>query len=161
MNMKPTVYLDSTIVSLYYDDRASCSYRRERTREWWDTQRDGFDCYTSYFTEREVRRGSYPNQEHVVAMVQRIPYLEYIPSEMNEIIDVYIRNFVMPDDAQGDAAHLAMASYHGVDYLLTWNCNHLANAFKFKHIDRINLRLGLETPLIVTPDQLFPEESDA
>lgn len=90
----------------------------------------------------------------------KVPYLDYVP-EMDEIIDVYIKNFVMPDDAAGDAAHLAMSSYHGLDYLLTWNCTHLANAFKLKHIDKINLRLGLTTPLIVTPEQMFPEENNA
>ena len=93
-------------------------------------------------------------------MVQELPLLDY-STEMDSIIEVYIKNFVMPSDAQGDAAHLAMASYHGVDYLLTWNCTHLANAFKLKHIEKINLRLGMMTPQIVTPEQLFPEENDA
>lgn len=63
----------------------------------------------------------------------------------------------MPSDAQGDAAHLAMASYHGLDYLLTWNCRNLANANKYGHIQKINLKLGLQTPLIITPEQLFKE----
>jgi hypothetical protein len=64
----------------------------------------------------------------------------------------------MPADDAGDAAHLAIASYHGVDYLLTWNCRHLANANKFAHIREINRRLGLLTPELVTPEQLFMEE---
>jgi hypothetical protein len=63
----------------------------------------------------------------------------------------------MPADDAGDAAHLAVASYHGVDYLLTWNCRHLANANKFEHIRVINRRLGLMTPELVTPEQLFEE----
>lgn len=94
-------------------------------------------------------------------MVQGVSLLEYVPQDIDEIVEVYIKNFVMPNDSQGDAAHLAMASYHGVDYLLTWNCTHLANAFKFRHIDKVNLRLGLDTPLIVTPEQLFPEDNNA
>jgi hypothetical protein len=64
---------------------------------------------------------------------------------------------IMPADDAGDAAHLAVASYHGVDYLLTWNCRHLANANKFEHIRVINRRLGLMTPELVTPEQLFEE----
>lgn len=158
--MKPTIYIDSTIPSLYYDERPISAYRHERTRLWWDTQRHKFDCYASYFTERETQQGEYPHQDKVVAMVQELPLLDY-STEMDSIIEVYIKNFVMPSDAQGDAAHLAMASYHGVDYLLTWNCTHLANAFKLKHIEKINLRLGMMTPQIVTPEQLFPEENDA
>jgi hypothetical protein len=158
--MKPSVYIDSTIPSLYYDERPLSAYRREKTRQWWDTQCGNFDCYTSYFTVREALKEVYPNQSQVVAMVRLLPVLDYV-KEIDEIVEVYIKNFVMPDDSYGDAAHLAMASFHNVDYLLTWNCTHLANAFKAKHIDKINLRLGLETPQIVTPEQLFPEEDNA
>ena len=159
--MEASVYLDSTIPSLYYDDRPGSAYRQAKTREWWDTQRHGLECYTSYFTEREVQKDSYPNQELVVSMVQEVSFVEYVPQDIDEIVEVYIKNFVMPNDSQGDAAHLAMASYHGVDYLLIWNCTHPANAFKFKHVDKVNLRLGPDTPLIVTPEQLFPEENNA
>jgi hypothetical protein len=158
--MKPTVYLDATIPSLYYDQRPISAYRSELTRLWWDTQSCNFDCYISYFTQRELEQGSYPFQKEVVAMVQKVQVLDYA-QEMDEIIEVYIKNFVMPKDAQGDAAHLAMASYHGIDYLLTWNCTHLANAFKLKHIEKINLKLGMLTPQIVTPEQLFPEGNNA
>jgi len=63
----------------------------------------------------------------------------------------------MPREQEGDAAHLAYASYHGIDYLLTWNCKHLANANKFEHIRMVNTKLGLLTPKIVTPMQLFEE----
>ncbi len=59
-----------------------------------------------------------------------------------------------------DATHLAYASYYGIDYLLTWNCNHLANARKKKHITIINGRLGLSTPEIVTPLNLVEEKNE-
>lgn len=61
----------------------------------------------------------------------------------------------------GDAVHLAYASYFNIQYLLTWNCNHLANANKRKHIRVINARLGLSTPEIVTPLELFKEEENS
>jgi hypothetical protein len=57
----------------------------------------------------------------------------------------------MPNDPQGDALHLAIASYHKVDVLLTWNCRHLANANKFNHIRRVNYEIGLSTPILATP----------
>ena len=71
---------------------------------------------------------------------------------------IYLEQRVMPADDAGDAAHLAVASYHGVDYLLTWNCRHLANANRFSHIREINRRLGLMTPELVTPEQFFEEK---
>nr|VFK39917.1 MAG: hypothetical protein BECKTC1821D_GA0114238_100750 [Candidatus Kentron sp. TC] len=70
----------------------------------------------------------------------------------------YVSNYLMPRTLAGDAAHLAYASYHNMEYLLTWNCNHLANANKRRHIQVINARLGLATPEIVTPLQLFKEK---
>jgi hypothetical protein len=158
--MAETVYIETTIPSFYCDGRDGSAYRREATRQWWETQRQQFDCYTSYFTLWETTKGVYPNSADVRALAESLPVLSY-PKEIDEIIEVYIRNFVMPDDAKGDAAHLAIASYHSIDYLLTWNCKNLANAFKYAHIQKINLRLGLLTPLIVTPEMLSKEDSDA
>lgn len=64
----------------------------------------------------------------------------------------------MPSGAGGDAGHLAFASMHGVDFLLTWNCAHLANANKTKHLSVLNGRLGLSVPILTTPLTLIPED---
>jgi hypothetical protein len=74
-----------------------------------------------------------------------------------EIVKTYIRHFLMPAQPGGDAAHLALASYHKCDFLLTWNCEHLANANKFQHIRRVNTMLGLFVPNLVTPLELVGE----
>ncbi len=63
----------------------------------------------------------------------------------------------MPLKLEGDAFHLAYASVYKIDFLLTWNCNHLANANKKQHIRVINTKLGLSTPEIITPLELFEE----
>ena len=65
----------------------------------------------------------------------------------------------MPKERLGDALHLALASYHKCDFLLTWNCRHIANANKFAHIRTINSRLGLFVPTLVTPMGLFEEDT--
>ena len=158
--MKEKIYIDTTIPSLYYDERPKSAYRREQTRLWWDTQKQNFECYSSYFVEIECTKKEFPNQDLVVEMTLSLPYLAPT-DEIREMIDIYITNYVMPKDAFGDAAHLAMASFYGMEYLLTWNCNHLANALKSKHIEKTNLKLGLLTPKIVTPEQLFEEEENA
>lgn len=157
--MNNTCYIETTIPSFYFDKRQDCSWQHEVTRAWWDSQRFFFQCYTSTFTLLEVQNSNYPNKEKVVELTQSIELLSF-PEEIDEIIEVYISNFVMPKDALGDAAHLAVASYHSMDYLLTWNCKHLANALKFDHIQKINLKLGLITPMIITPKQLFKEVSN-
>jgi hypothetical protein len=69
-----------------------------------------------------------------------------------------LAHYLMPNDAVGDALHLAIASYHGCDHLLTWNCKHLANANKYRHMRRINAMLDLVTPNLVTPLELLQGE---
>lgn len=70
-------------------------------------------------------------------------------------VEMDIQRMVMPRDPTGDALHLALASYHKCDFLLTWNVQHLANANKFAHIRRVNALLGLFTPALVTPLELL------
>ncbi len=92
-------------------------------------------------------------------MGECIPGLEVLPphERLDEIVRVYIENQLMPRGVTGDALHLAYASVYKVDFLLTWNCNHLANANKKQHIAVINSRLRLFIPEIVTPMELFTE----
>ena len=76
-----------------------------------------------------------------LTLIQDLPLLT-IEDEIAEIVDVYIQHKVMPADPAGDALHLAIASFHKCDFLVTWNCRHIANANKFGHIRRINTSLG-------------------
>ena len=99
----------------------------------------------------------YPQWKRVSALAKNIDLLAVTP-EIRGIIKVYIDHNLMPKDDAGDAAHLAVASYHEVDYLLTWNCRHLANANKFEMIRNINMKMGLFTPELITPEQLFRED---
>ena len=154
--MAATVYVETTVFSFYYDEREGSTYRRRITRDWWRTQRRHYEVFTSYFALREAGDPGYPGWRKVAALVRKQAMLD-VPEEITGIIRAYIDNHVMPAGDAGDAAHLALASYHATDYLLTWNCRHLANANKFDHIRRVNRRLGLLTPELVTPEQLFRE----
>jgi len=133
--------------------------RRDWTREWWDDRRHAYDLVTSDAVLDELDRGDHPVKEHALSMVQTLTLLEIGP-ETAEIVDAYILNKVMPGDPLGDALHLALASYHKCDFLLTWNCRHLANANKFGHIRRINTLLGLFVPALVTPLELLGDLED-
>lgn len=92
-------------------------------------------------------------------MLDAVPILAVEPA-VADIVEVYIRRGVMPRDPAGDALHLALASYHRCDFLLTWNCAHMANANKFDHIRRTNVMLGLFVPALVTPMELLGAEAD-
>jgi hypothetical protein len=87
-------------------------------------------------------------------LVRDLPLVPIEPA-VAEIVEAYLQHKVMPTDPAGDALHLALASYHKCDFLVTWNCQHLANANKFGHIRRVNGMLGLFVPLLVTPLELL------
>ena len=106
----------------------------------------------------ELSDGDYPTRQDALALVAEIPALPIV-REIEEIVRTYIDHLLMPANPAGDALHLAMASYHKCDFLLTWNCQHLANANKFQHIRVINGMLGLHVPSLVTPLELLGEES--
>ena len=104
-----------------------------------------------------MSQGNYPNQDKVIELVSELSIFEASP-EIDEIAELYINQFVMPKGDSGDAFHLACASVMKIDYLLTWNCNHLANVNKERHIQILNTKLGLHVPRICTPLQLFIEK---
>ncbi len=158
-SMNEKVYLDSTIPSYYFDQRESLASFIEVTRKWWFEMSGTYDIFISDSVLQELNDGNYPQKEKIIEFVSVIPLLP-IAGDLEQIVQFYIDNYVMPKTLIGDAVHLAYASYYDIEYLLTWNCNHLANANKRKHIRIINGRLGLSTPEIITPLELFKEEDE-
>lgn len=128
--------------------------RQQWTREWWDDYSHDYSLVTSVAVLDELARGDYPAKEAATQLVSALPLIA-VEEAVTDIVQAYIRHRVMPDDPVGDALHLALASYHKCDFLLTWNCRHLANANKFSHIRRVNTMLGLYVPLLVTPLELL------
>ena len=120
---------------------------------------DAYDIFISDAVLQELSEGNYPRKDKIIEFISTIPLLSPV-DDLEQIGEFYIDNYVMPQTLIGDAVHLAYASYYNIDYLLTWNCNHLANANKKKHIRIINAHLGLQTPEIITPLELFKEEND-
>ena len=157
--MRKLVYIETTLPSLYFStatDAETITFRHW-TRTWWDTQSRHYDLVTSAAVIEELKNGKYPHQRDAVALARSLPVLDITP-EIMDIVDVYVARHVMPADPSGDALHLAVASFHKADFLLTWNCNHLANANKFGHIRLVNSLLSLFTPDLVTPLELMRRE---
>lgn len=153
---RPRVYLDSTIPSYYFDTRPEILNYVADTKHWWDKESSAYDLWVSQATLRELAQGEHPHRDQILEFVRKIKVL---PEDrmVLELAQTYIDHKLMPASLEGDAAHLAYASFYGFNYLLTWNCNHLANANKRRHIEVINIRLGLASPLIVTPQMLVKE----
>jgi predicted nucleic acid-binding protein len=159
--MKPSVYVETTIPSFYHEVRTDADMvaRRDWTREWWDDHRQKYDVFTSMAVLDELERGNFDKREDAISFLDPIPFLE-ITESIADTVAYYINNQVMPADPGGDALHLAIASAYECDFILTWNCRHLANANKFARIRQVNATLGLFVPSLVTPLELLGDTND-
>lgn len=109
-------------------------------------------------TSREVHLELSAGASHLVPLrlelLKTIPILPLVPA-VADIVKSYRSHKLMPAKPGGDAVHLALASYYECDFIVTWNCKHLANPNKFAHVRRVNSLLGLPVPEIVTPLDLL------
>jgi hypothetical protein len=155
------VYIETTIPSFYYEirERPDMVARRNWTRDWWDNSRESYDILTSIPVVEELEAGNHPCKQDCLEFIKDVPLLP-VPEAIINIVETYIQHHLMPSNPGGDAIHLALASYHACDFLLTWNCAHLANANKQEHIRHVNGLLGLRVPVLTTPLELIKEPGE-
>jgi hypothetical protein len=155
--MKPTVYIETTIIG-YLAMRVSGVLRiaanQQTTREWWDNHRQRFDLLISRFVVDECSGGDPVAAQERLAYVQGVPLLE-IPNEVNALADALLSGVPLPEKSAIDALHISVAAVNGVEYLLTWNCKHIANPSMRAQIERICRDRGFEPPVICTPQELL------
>ena len=142
---QPSVYLDTTIPSYLFEEREELKALIQITQQWWHQERQNFELYLSEETLTELNKGNYPNKTEVL---NRIAEVLMLPphSRIAEIVTVYVDNYLMPREVKADAIHLAYASVYGLDFLVTWNYNHLANANKRQHITGHQFTVGIIYP---------------
>jgi predicted nucleic acid-binding protein len=155
---KPRVYVESTIPSAYYTSRTDPGMvvSHITTHAWWDVAVRSCELVTSPAVLREVAQG---RSVHVPKRLALLHDLELVVSnaEIAVTVAVYIQQRLMPQDPEGDALHLALASHYKCDVLATWNYHHLANPNKLDRIRRLNGELGLPVPRIASPLELIEE----
>jgi len=153
---RPRVYVETTIPSFYHDVRSTpdIAVRRDWTRQWWESAVERYELVTSPAVLDELAAGPPERSAPRLTLVGDLALLPVEPAII-EVVNAYVLHKLMPADPGGDALHLALASYHKCDFLVTWNCLHLANANKFGHIRRVNTMLGLFVPAVVTPLELL------
>ncbi|MFC1462699.1 type II toxin-antitoxin system VapC family toxin [Verrucomicrobiota bacterium] len=156
-----TVYIETSVVGAYFDDREDVVSVAQRhwTRRWWDEERQKYEIVCSEAVLSELGHSDYPHSDEALDLIDDTRRLD-IDEAVGDIAKVYISRGIMPQDPVGDALHLALCSFHKCDYLLTWNCRHIANPNKFERIRLINSTLGLFVPTLVTPNQLVGEDDD-
>lgn len=158
--MKPTLYLETTIAS-YLTARPSRDVivlaHQEITRDWWNRRREQFAIYISPVVLQEAALGDAEAAERRLALLKDFPVLDASP-QVEGLAQTYFSELRLPDRAVRDAAHLAFATVYEMDYLLTWNCLHIANAEVIRQLAGINVRLGIATPTVCTPEELSGSE---
>jgi predicted nucleic acid-binding protein len=156
--MKPKLYLETSIVS-YLTARPSHDLIRaahqQVTRDWWES-RSSFDLYLSQFVLDEAKAGNAEAAARRLSVLAGASLLELTPEARSLAREILGRGG-MPPKAYVDAAHVALAAVHGLDYLLTWNCSHIANATMRGKIEWICRSTGFEPPVICTPVELVKE----
>lgn len=160
--MKPTVYIETTIPSFLTARRASdivIAGKQEVTRRWWAERREGYELFISQFVYDEAARGDSEAARARTEALHGIAFLA-IDEDVLRLASAIVDSGVIPEKARTDAGHIALAARHGIDFLLTWNCRHIANAEILERIARVVSGQGYEVPVICTPDELFGEDDD-
>ena len=127
--------------------------RRKLTRIWWDARREQYDIVVSQLVLDEAGAGDEEAAVERLELLDRIPLLDVSDPRIDPIADALLAGRLLPDKARSDAEHVATATVHGVDYLLTWNCKHIANAETLPRVYRLLTDMGYSPPLIVTPEE--------
>ncbi len=155
--MKRRVYIETTVAS-YLTARPSrdlvVAAHQEITVEWWADHRPRFDLYISELVLREAGRGDESAAAKRLAELVGIEVLD-LDDGARELARLFVVRKLIPEKAVEDAFHVAVATAQGMDFLLTWNCRHIANAEVIERLEAVCLELGYRMPTLCTPEQLM------
>lgn len=155
--MKPKVYLETTIPSLltaWPNRDVIVAGQQQATRAWWDERRELYELFVSVIVMRETQRGdptAVADRLRALEQCQVLPF----PTEAEELTRALMASGLIPPNAEADAAHIATAAVHKMDFLLTWNCRHIANAAIVEKLRDVCEREGFPAPVICTPHELM------
>lgn len=155
--MKPSVYIESSVVS-YLTARISrnliVAAHQQITNDWWETALPHYNAFVSPIVLEEVSKGDSHAIQLRLEKISDYSVLEIVP-DVYELAEVYFADLEIPNKARADAYHLALATWHGIDYLVSWNCTHIVNGRIRMKIEEINSKKGIRTPIICTPEELM------
>ena len=157
-----TVYIETSIVS-YLRQRPSAQVvmaaRQLLTHEWWNNERSKYELVVSQYVIDEASAGDPTLAEERLESLDGIPLLPLAP-EIAQIADEIMNRAILPAKARTDALHIAIVAHHRIQYLLTWNCRHIANATILPRIHRLLNDLSIPIPIICTPEEMIADDPE-
>jgi len=157
---RPTVYLETSVVG-YASSRPSrdivIAARQQLTQDWISVGRRVYELFVSQLVIRETSAGHPDAARERLRFVQEFSVLA-ITDSAGELAATLTKSGAVPGKAPEDALHIGVAAVHGVEFLLTWNCKHIANAMMRQRIESVCRDAGYEPPVICTPEELIHDE---
>ena len=160
MSTKPKVYLETTIASYFTAWRSRdlvMAANQEITREWWSRRKNDFEFFVSQVVIKESGAGDPDAAKRRLEFLRPFPRLD-ISDEVESLAAKRIVDVPLPPKAQADALHIAVAAVNEMNYLVTWNCTHIANATLRSKIEKVCRSQGYEPPVVCTPQEMLEEE---
>ena len=161
--MKPRLYLETTIPS-YLVSKPSrdlvTAAHQQITHQWWETRLTDFEVYISQFVMDEAGAGDAAVAAKRLALLGSFPLLD-ATADAFELAKALVERGAIPPRKATDAAHIAVATVHRIQFLMTWNCTHLANAEVLAQVQAICLALGYVAPIVCTPEELLGGQDDS
>lgn len=158
--MKRSVYVETTIISYLVGwlnrNDLQVAANQEFTRRWWTTRRGDFELFASAAVIDEAGDGDPELAAERLRFLENLTMLALTPAAHALKRDL-VRLSAIPEKAEADALHIATAAVHGIEYLLTWNCRHIANAVILPSVYEVCRAAGYEPPFVCTPQELMGE----
>ena len=151
--MKPSTYLETSVIGAYLDNGEP--FRRDLTIRWWEHELSEYRAVISPLVVSELERVSEPHRSAYLKLVKGLEQVE-LAEEAAILAEGYVSRGIFHRKFIADALHVAVASFHKIDYLVTWNFGHLANVRRQAH-SSIQYRRQIFVPMIVTPEFLVSE----
>lgn len=149
------VYLETSFISACVEQRTDAVSVEQRTAslEWWTKHRAGHECFVSLEVEKEILNPRYPLSQAALKWIEPLPFLERTP-QVDHVARAIVVSGILPERMLSDALHLAFASVHRMDWLLTWNQRHLANPLRLERLSFLCYQLRVLPPMVITPEAL-------
>jgi len=149
--MKLSIYLETSVIGAYLDH--GDPFRRDLTIRWFEHELSEYQAYSSILVQRELERIEEPYRTGYLKIIDGLDNLE-LAEEVSILAEGYISRGIFHRKFIADAVHMALSSFHKIDYLVTWNFGHLANVRKQARVRLFNTAAGFFSPAIVTPEFL-------